>query len=190
MLATRLPTWLRWRCLLLSSVVLLACNDAPAVTPAPAGAVRSGEWLAMSTRDPITDQWRGAFVRAQSTGKQAELFVRCTPHRGQSYVEWDLYIIWGQHLASSSTVVVWARLGTDPAFDAPWELSTREQTTFAPDAFVTGERGLISRLQQTDRFLARVLRADETTVTAAWQTTGFKDVLRTLVAWCQQEVAA
>ncbi len=189
MLATRLPTWLRWRCLLLVSIGLLACNDARAVTPAPAGAVRSGEWLAMSTRDPITDQWRGV-VRAQSTSKQAELFIRCTPDRVEGHVEWDLYIDWGQHLASSSTVVVWARFGTEPAFDASWELSTNEETTFAPVAFVIGERGLITRLQQTDRFLARVLRADETTVTAAWQTMGLTDVLRTLVAWCQQEVAA
>ena len=156
----------------------------PTPRPIPTAMPDASRWKTFIRADPVTDQWQSG-LRLASTDAQGELVIRCTPSQATGLVQWDVYIAWDEYLALEGTVVVWTRYDEEPAIDTRWGLSTSRTGTFAPEIIVTGQRGIITKLQQTNRFIARVVRYNETTLTKTWRTEGLTVALRPLVERCQ-----
>lgn len=154
--------------------------------PVPTAPPTAGNWQAFTRVDPVNDQWRGGVGLVSDDG-QARLYIRCTPL--PNLVIWEVYIGWGRYLDNEDTVIVWQRYGTEPAFNSRWNLGVSNRTTFAPRGVVAGERGIISQLEASDRYVVRVARYDGSTITAEWQVQGLTTALRPLMAQCDQRAS-
>ena len=188
----------RWVLLVLalSSGLLLACTDqAPSITSPAADSATGGDWVLQTATDPLTDQSLVS-VNLLSTDKAAILSLYCAPSSG--LLRWWVDIRWGKYVAHKGPVKVWTRYDDEPASESRWLLAANSHVTstgtetVAPEAFaaiVLADDTVTAQLLQTTRFIARVQRHDQTTLTKQWQTEGLAHELQALREQCQQRVA-
>ena len=171
-----------------TAVVAATPSPRPTPRPIPTAVPDASRWKTFIQTDPATDQWLSG-LRLDSTDAVARLLIRCAPHPATGIIAWDVYIAWDEYIAREGTVTVWTRYDEEPAIDTRWGVSTSRTGTFAPKIIVTGQRGILTKLQETERFIARVVRYDDTTLTKTWRTEGLTVALRPLVERCQQRAS-
>ena len=187
-------------------------EQVPAARPVPSSA---GKWEVFVNTDESKDERRiGVNLRSSSydparEDQQAWLFVRCTlGWEVQYYIDerqesrrvqtsnWEVYIAWGQRVASGGSVEVMTQYGTGPMVIEDWSLSTNGESTFAsqergrgPRRFSRGrlsrrspedQMRVINKLQETNRFAAGVVTVDGDVLTATWDVAGLTEALQLL----------
>ena len=159
----------------------------PTATPAPPGF--TGAWRLDDRRDASTGKGLisvglvSSSYRPARWTRVASLDVRCTlPARGAP--EWEVWIGWSQHVGRGETEPVTTRYGTGRAVTEDWGLRRNEYETYALDNRVRGPGGVISKLQETDRFEASVVTVEGKALTATWEVAGLREALRPVVAVC------
>ena len=166
--------------------------------PGPTPTTLTGAWELDDQTDEITDirvigvSLGSSSYRPSGGYYEAKLAVVCVlPVRGTPV--WQVIIDWDQPVAvgSKDPGGVTTRFGTGEAVTEDWDLETGEkhikENTYAPDSRVLGREGLVSKLQETDRFVARVVTAVGETLTATWDVVGLTGALKPVLAVCGGE---
>ena len=149
----------------------------------------TGAWEAFTSSDAMTDRQRvgialrsTAYVPA-SGDRRAILFIRCN-YGGKDSPRWDAYISWDAFLGNDDPQV-WQRFGDEDPIPVRWGLSTSKQATFVnTEGRRLADVAFLTKLQQSDRFAARVVRYNDSTVTATWDVIGLTVALQPLLKHC------
>lgn len=156
----------------------------PTATPTPV----VGKWRYNWWTDSLTGQKRenARLVATSRTGYGDEvptLYVRCDVGNPQ----WEVYIAWNEFIGGDSPAVSY-RVATEPVVAARWTASTDNEATFLPRGRVRPFLDVLGRLDAagTTRFVVRVWRYDDQTITALWDIAGAQVAVQRLTARCTQ----
>ena len=150
----------------------------------------TGDWEAFTASDAMTDRQRvgialrsTAYVPA-SGDRRAILFIRCN-YGGKDPPRWEAFISWDAFLGNDDPQV-WQRFGDEDPIPVRWGLSTSKQATFVnTEGRRLADVAFLTKLQQSDQFAARVVRYNDTTITATWDVTGLTAALQPLLEHCR-----
>ncbi len=192
---------------LLAVLFVIACNGpAPpeptatatpeptaTVTPEPTATARpaTGKWRTLTDSDPLSDRKWVVSALASTTytpargNDRAILYIRCT-YGGRRVAEWESFIAWNAYLDNEGPVAVLYRFDDGTVESGRWALSTSNESTFVPH---NGQRPpnfpFVARLQESTRFVARVTRYNDETITATWDVAGLTAALQPVYTTCQ-----
>ena len=108
------------------------------------------------------------------------LHVRCT--FGSDVKRLEVFIAWDDHLGSARPIVL-TRFDKQEVESHPWYTSASGTETFAPRGMLPPVY-IIKKLKLAHRFVARVIKHDDTTITATWDVTGFAAAVKSIEARC------
>lgn len=152
---------------------LLAAFESTRAPPEPTG------WRVSRSRDPLDDSPTIALRLAASQGVSDygdafDLVLVCQSNKTSAYVEWGQFI-------DMDAGRVTVRVGSAPAVEERWRVSTDYTSTFAPRAIP-----LIRRLVEADRLVMRVTPYGAAPKTATFRLAGLSanlPALRTACNW-------
>lgn len=158
----------------------LACYDGH-LRSKVSGERVAGKWRVSTNTNPIDDSKTvTAIVDADSGvneyGKKPSLVVRCKSGKPELYVTWD------QYLGSEANVLT--RVGDNPAFNMPWNLSTDSKATFHPSAV-----GLLWDIENEKRLVFQVVPYSSNPITAIFNVAGSLEALQPLREACGLKTA-
>ena len=153
----------------------------PILTPTP----YTGDWVQYTHTDPLTDEQAiGIWLRSFDY-RDGYLHVRCRynqPEGRRSVLE--VFIDWNADLGSEARRQVLTRVDEQEVLRNQWSRSTDAEATFAPWPAVRDR--LIKDMKRASRFVARVVKQDETTITAQWNVAGFTAAVKPVEARCSR----
>ena len=172
--------------------------SAVSAAPQPAAPISTavpsiGDWELITRSDPINDR-QMVWLRLRSTTYRgvgydaALLFVICS-YAGEREPFLNAQISWHVSLASEGEegpVQVMYRFGSEEPVTENWRLGSSRRYTHHPSRNTSSFRGsqFLDRLQQHNRFAARVTTHDGKTLTATWDTTGLTAALPPVLQHC------
>ena len=146
--------------------------EQPTPSPTPTPYTGTGDWEQWERSDPLTDeQTIGVWLRSFDYD-DGYLYVRCRYNRpeGRGSIL-EVFIDWNTYLGSETRQQVLTRADKQDVQSDRWSLSTDEEATFAPWPAVRDK--LIDDMKRASRLAARVVKHDDTTITAQWDIAGF-----------------
>ena len=158
----------------------LACYDRVArslgLTP-PASVEGKRKWQVSVKTNPLDDSTTVALMLfadsgTSTWGDRVSLILRWQSNKLEAYINWHDYL-------EDGASVTW-RVGTKEARRGVWGLSTDNEATFYPYDVT----GFIQELLEATRFVAQVTPYEESPITAIFDITGLKDVIRPLEKAC------
>ena len=163
----------------------------PAPTPTATPEADIGAWELFTRSDPIDDsQRKGLRLRSMTyrggdSNGAAWLFLHCD-YAGEREPRLRAQIGWGVQLATEGPVQVTYRFGSEEPVTENWYLSREDSHTLHPAWNTSSLRRsqFLLRLQQHNRFAARVTKHDDKTITATWDTTGLTAALPPVLQHC------
>lgn len=175
------------RGVLASAVSAAPQPAAPVPTPMP----HTGDWELFTRSDPIDDsQRKGLRLRSMTyrggdSNGAAWLFVHCD-YAGEREPRLRAQIGWGVQLATEGSVQVTYRFGSEEPVTENWCLSREDRHTLHPAWNTSSLRRsqFLIKLQQHNRFAARVTKHDDKTITATWDTIGLTAALPPVLQHC------
>lgn len=154
-----------------------------------AAAVAPGDWEQWDKVDPLTNartigiglrSFDYNYVGAGSASAEwAGLYVRCRYGLPEGSTL-EVAIVWNTELDSSRPQVL-TRADEQAVQSNQWISIAREQT-FAPEPAVRDR--LIEHLKRASRFVARVVKQDQSTITGQWDIAGFAVAVKPVEARC------
>ena len=161
-------------------------TSTPTLTPLPT-ATGTGDWEQEEGSDPLTGEqrihiglWSFAYD-GEGSAERAALVVRCRYGLPAGSIL-EVYINWNATLGSEDLLQVLTRVDEQGVQSDQWGLSTDKDATFAHQEAVRDR--LIEDLKQASRFVARVVKQDETTITTQWDVRGFAAAVKPVEARC------
>ena len=151
------------------------------VAPVPTPVPYTGNWEQGESSDPLTNEQTISIVLWSSFDyNYAALGVRCryglpTGSRLEVFIAWDTYL-------DSSRLQVLTRVDEQAVQSDQWTLSTTTNAMFASQPGVRDR--LIKDLKQASRLVARVVKQDQTQITAQWNVAGFTVAVKPVEARC------
>lgn len=157
----------------------LECLDAIPLPESPAPSNPSGAWVIDETKSPMDDS--PLIVASVSSRETAQLLlmIRCREGRTELLVSTPGPIDFNRQLP-----VVY-RVGSAPAVQATWGLSTNSRAMFAPGASTIS---LIRSLQEDGRFFFRVI-GGVAQYEVTFETKGVEEVRRRVSTACRWPAA-
>jgi len=139
-------------------------------------------WQLRTDVSPIDDS-KSYFLSREATEPVGSGFMSSTPTLMVRYKERELevYVTFGTYLGSDSTPVT-VRMGTSPASQEEWGLSTDGKAIFCP----TDDSAFVDQLLQNDRLVIRLTPFGESPVTATFDLTGLAEASKPMKAAIQR----
>ncbi len=107
--------------------------------------------------------------------------MRCTYWRGSVQLP-EVFIEWDDYLGSNDPIVL-TRLDEGAVESHRWGISASKTATFAPRPLLW-PGNIIEKFKLARRFVARVVKYDNQTITATWDITGFAAAVQPVEARC------
>ena len=108
------------------------------------------------------------------------LFVGCTT--GSDGKRLEVFIQWNDYLGSDDPIVL-TRFDDQEVEGPRWGISASKTATFALRGWMPSVY-IIEKLKPARRYVARVVKHDDTTITATWDVTGFAAAVQSVEARC------
>lgn len=171
----------------------LACFDAVTKAldldgpqPVAVPVADNGKWVVSRDRNPIDDTETVTLTlvadEGQSRFAESIFFVaRCKSNQTEAYIVWNDYI--GSDFDGRGQPVT-IRVGSEPADNQRWSVSTDGQATFAPEWAGT----LLKRMVQSEQFVAQTTPYNESPRTAVFDTSGLRNALVPLMEVCDWSI--
>ena len=137
-----------------------------------------GNWRVLEGVNPVDNTKTTIMFLAAESGKSKrgdvpDLIIRCKSN------EINLYINWNEFL-STDDIKILTRMGDEKAEIKKWKPSFCKEKSFYPDSSVK----FIRRMFKKNKFLAQVTPYGESPITAVFNTSGMKNIIKPLQENC------